>query len=186
MGLLTIIRKQKMKDQEVRVLLLGLDSAGKTTIINNLMGKDPMKVSPTMGFQINTLPWKGYSLNIWDIGGQSSLRSFWGNYFDRLDVVVWVVDAASTLKLEELYLELREKVIKQDQLQGTCLVVLVNKIDLVPENDRDAVASEIKKALLLEHELSATRYTIRAVLGYTGEGLPGAMDWIVENCGNLL
>lgn len=186
MGLLLIIRKQKIKDQEIRVLVLGLDNAGKTTIINQIMGRDIATVAPTMGFQIHTFPWKNYSVNVWDIGGQSSLRSFWGNYFDRLDVVVWVIDAGNTLKLQELYEELREKVIKQDQLQGTYFVVLVNKIDTIAPEERDEVYSAIASTLKVSLELSATKYTVRTVLGRTGEGLGLAMDWIVDNCGNLL
>lgn len=186
MGLLSIIRKQKIKDQEIRILVLGLDNAGKTTIVNSIMGKDIMKVVPTMGFQIHTFPWKGYSISAWDIGGQSSLRSFWGNYFDKLDVIVWVVDSVNTMKLQELYQELREKVIQQDQLQGTYFVVLVNKIDLLLESERDSTCEELGAALGLELELHKTKYTIRAVLGRTGEGLAGTMDWIVENCGDQL
>lgn len=186
MGLLSIIRKQKIKDREIRVLVLGLDNSGKTTIINNLLGKDPMKVAPTMGFQIHTFSWKNFTLNVWDIGGQSTLRSFWGNYFDKLDVVVWVVDSVNTSRLEELYQELREKVIKQDQLRGTLFVVMVNKADLIEELERSNVCAAILSALKLQQEVSATKYTICSVLGITGEGLDQSMDWIVENCGVYL
>lgn len=186
MGLLLIIRKQKIKDQEIRVLVLGLDNAGKTTVINQIMGNDIMKVAPTMGFQIHTFPWAGYSMNVWDIGGQSSLRTFWGNYFDRLDVIVWVIDAGNSLKLQELYQELREKVIKQDQLKGAYFLVLVNKIDTVLPEETNDVFRSIEATLNLSLELPATKYTVRAVLGRTGEGLDLAMDWVVENCGKLL
>lgn len=186
MGLLSTIRKQKIKEQEIRVLVLGLDNAGKTTIINHLMGGDPLKVAPTMGFQIHTLPWKGYTMNIWDVGGQSSLRAFWGNYFDKLDVVIWVVDSVQQQKLQELYSELRDKVIKQDQLQGILFVLLANKIDLLEESIRHSICDYFNDVLKLEQDLSATKYTIRAVLGSTGEGLADTMDWIIHHCGNYL
>lgn len=55
MGLLTIIKKQKLKDNEIRVLTLGLDNSGKTTIIKKMLNQDINTISPTMGFQINTL-----------------------------------------------------------------------------------------------------------------------------------
>lgn len=186
MGLLSTIRKQKIKDQEIRVLVLGLDNAGKTTIINNLMGGDPLKVAPTMGFQIHTLPWRDYTMNIWDVGGQTSLRSFWGNYFDKLDVIIWVVDSVQQLKLQELYSELRDKVIKQDQLQGILFVVLANKVDKLNESGRQTICAYLEDMLKLNQDISSSKYTIRAVLGSTGEGLTDAMDWIVQNCGNFL
>ncbi|RKP29634.1 ARF/SAR superfamily [Metschnikowia bicuspidata] len=181
MGLLQIIRKQKIKDQEIRILVLGLDNAGKTTVINSWMGRDLVNVAPTMGFQIHTFPWRGYSVNVWDVGGQSSLRAFWGNYFDKLDVVLWVIDAVSSLKLQELYQELRDKVIRKDQLKGTLFVVLVNKIDLLSAEKRLSVCDAVVDALRLEQELSATKYVVLPVLGRTGEGLEAAMDWIVDH-----
>lgn len=181
MGLLTIIRKQKVKDMEIRVLVLGLDNAGKSTILSNLMGEETGKVSPTMGFQIKTFRWSGYNINAWDIGGQSTLRNFWGNYFDRLDVVVWVVDGTSLERLPELYKELREKVILQDQLVGTYFVVLINKSDLFSGDERAAVEQEVRSTLRLDEELLPETYTIQSVSGLTGEGLSGVMDWIVSN-----
>ena len=74
MGLLTIIRKVKRKEKEIRILLVGLDNAGKTTIVKRLCGDDISTVSPTLGFQIKTVHRGGYALNIWDVGGQKSLR----------------------------------------------------------------------------------------------------------------
>ncbi|KAI8455674.1 ADP-ribosylation factor-like protein 2-like protein [Phakopsora pachyrhizi] len=65
MGLLTIVRKHRRKEREIRVLVLGLDNAGKTTIVRRLKGeKDLSKVKPTLGFNIDTLMHKNFSLNI--------------------------------------------------------------------------------------------------------------------------
>jgi ADP-ribosylation factor-like protein 2 len=85
MGLLKIIRKHKEKEKEVRFLILGLDNAGKTTIVKKMKGEDLNSISPTLGFNIETLEFKGLNLNIWDIGGQTSLRAYWKNYFEETD-----------------------------------------------------------------------------------------------------
>lgn len=180
MGLLSIIRKQKVKDRELRVLVLGLDSAGKTTIIRNLMKQDPRQVSPTMGFQIQTFDWKGFSINSWDIGGQTSLRAFWSNYFDRLDFIIWVVDSSSVERLQELYQELREKVILQDQLVGTYFLLLINKIDMIPKEGRSRVQTAVVESLGLLEELHQNNYYVCSVSGITGEGLEEAMDWVIS------
>ena len=94
MGLLTILKKMKEKEKEVRLLMLGLDNAGKTTILKKFNGEDISTISPTLGFNIKTLEHQGFKLNIWDVGGQKSLRSYWKNYFETTDGLIWVVDSA--------------------------------------------------------------------------------------------
>ena len=71
MGLLTILKKVRQKEKEVRVLVLGLDNAGKTTVLKKFNGEDINTVEPTLGFSIKTLEYQGFKLNVWDIGGQS-------------------------------------------------------------------------------------------------------------------
>lgn len=65
MGLLTILKKVKQKEQELRILILGLDNAGKTTILKKFNGEDVQQISPTVGFNIKSLEYQGYTLNIW-------------------------------------------------------------------------------------------------------------------------
>jgi len=65
MGLLKIIKKTKEREKEMRLLILGLDNAGKTTILKKFNGEDITKISPTLGFNIKTLNYKDYKLNVW-------------------------------------------------------------------------------------------------------------------------
>lgn len=92
----------------------GLDNAGKTTILRRIHGDPIDEIAPTLGFNIKTLNHEGYSINVWDVGGQKSLRSFWRNYFESTDAVIWVVDAADRARLadckEELFVLLQEEV----------------------------------------------------------------------------
>lgn len=84
----------------------GLDNAGKTTIVKRIMGEDVNTVSPTLGFIIKTIDYEGYKLNIWDVGGQKTLRSYWRNYFEKTDALIWVVDATDRLRIEDCRAEL--------------------------------------------------------------------------------
>lgn len=181
MGLLSIIKKQKIKDKEIRVLMLGLDNSGKTTITKKLLGQDIETVSPTLGFQINTINYNDFNLNVWDIGGQTSLRTFWGNYFDLTDVVVWVIDCLSIERLEESYKELREKVILQDRLSGVFLVILINKIDLVDDGLHQELKQQVADTLDLHLQIpQEDKWTIKLVSGKSGTGLPDILDWIIS------
>jgi ADP-ribosylation factor-like protein 2 len=67
MGLLTILKKLKQKEKQIRLLMLGLDNAGKTTILKKINGEDIDEISPTLGFNIKTLEFSGYKLNFWDV-----------------------------------------------------------------------------------------------------------------------
>jgi ADP-ribosylation factor-like protein 2 len=85
----------------------GLDNAGKTTILKKLNGEDISTVSPTLGFNIKSFGYRGYTLNVWDIGGQKTLRPYWRNYFESTDAVVWVVDSSDRLRMQDCKEELR-------------------------------------------------------------------------------
>lgn len=69
-------------------MLLGLDNAGKTTILKILASEDITHVTPTAGFNIKSVITDGFKLNVWDIGGQRKIRPYWKNYFENTDVLV--------------------------------------------------------------------------------------------------
>ncbi|GAU99202.1 hypothetical protein RvY_10235-2 [Ramazzottius varieornatus] len=76
-------------ERDIRMLLLGLDNAGKTTMLKKLATEDVTHVTPTQGFNIKSVQSAGFKLNIWDIGGQRRIRPYWRNYFDNTDVLVF-------------------------------------------------------------------------------------------------
>jgi ADP-ribosylation factor-like protein 3 len=69
MGLLSLLRKLKKSNKEVRILLLGLDDAGKTSCLKKLSGEEISHIMPTQGFNIQSLSHEGLKLNFWDICG---------------------------------------------------------------------------------------------------------------------
>ncbi|KAI9043001.1 putative gelsolin repeat protein [Aspergillus affinis] len=127
--MLSILRKARLKDKEMRVLMLGLDNAGKTTIVKQIMKEDVTTVSPTLGFIIKTIDFQGYRLNIWDVGGQKTLRSYWKNYFEKTDTLIWVVDATDRLRVEDCRDELAGLLL-EERLTGASLLIFLNKTDV--------------------------------------------------------
>ena len=57
-------------DDEKRILVLGLDNAGKTTILKRLSEENIDNIEPTQGFNIKSINDSGFKINVWDIGGQ--------------------------------------------------------------------------------------------------------------------
>ncbi|KAF6262286.1 small Arf-related GTPase [Scenedesmus sp. NREL 46B-D3] len=169
MGLLTIIKKVKQKEKEIRVLMVGLDNAGKTTIVRKLNKEDISTISPTLGFNIKTMQFKGYKLNIWDVGGQKTLRPYWRNYYEKTDGLIWVVDSSDLARLEDCRKELHA-LLQEERLFGATLLILANKQD-------------IPAALSLQEiEQHAKRHVRTAACSaHTGEGLLQAFEWLTDD-----
>ncbi|KIK55368.1 hypothetical protein GYMLUDRAFT_47925 [Collybiopsis luxurians FD-317 M1] len=180
MGLLTIIRKNRTKEKEMRMLFLGLDNAGKTTILKKLNGEDIMSVSPTLGFNIKTFMHGKYTLNIWDVGGQRTLRPYWRNYFEQTDALVWVVDSGDRMRINDCKEELHS-LLMEDRLAGASLLVLANKWDLQGAmND-----SQIRDALDL-NSIKSHHWKILSCSAVTGENLVQGLDWVVDDVARRL
>ncbi|KIW04979.1 uncharacterized protein PV09_04141 [Verruconis gallopava] len=173
--MLRILRKARLKDKEMRVLLLGLDSAGKTTITKKLLGEPIDDISPTLGFQIRTIKVDGYQLNIWDVGGQKSLRTYWKNYFEKTDTLIWVVDSTDASRLTDCRDELK-KLLVEERLMGASLLVFKNKSDVPGCLGEE----EIRKALELD-QIKTHRWKIVSSSAVTGEGLREGIDWVVAD-----
>ncbi|MQM17501.1 hypothetical protein Taro_050473, partial [Colocasia esculenta] len=176
MGLLSIIRKIKKKEKEMRILMVGLDNSGKTTIVLKINGEDTSIISPTLGFNIKTIKYEKYSLNIWDVGGQKTIRSYWRNYFEKTDGLVWVVDSSDIRRLDDCKMELCN-LLKEERLSGASLLIFANKQDI-----QGALSpAEIAKVLNLDAMEKTRHWRIVGCSAYTGEGLLGGFDWLVQD-----
>ncbi|CAG8983777.1 hypothetical protein HYALB_00010417 [Hymenoscyphus albidus] len=173
--MLSILRKARLKDKEMRILMLGLDNAGKTTIVKRIMGEDVNSVSPTLGFIIKTIDYEGYKLNIWDVGGQKTLRSYWRNYFEKTDALIWVVDATDRLRIDDCREELHN-LLQEERLSGASLLVFANKTDV--NGCMNEV--EIQQGLQL-NAIRTHKWHIIRCSAITGENLQGGLAWVVKD-----
>ncbi|CAM1326116.1 ARL3 (predicted) [Pycnogonum litorale] len=176
MGLLALLRKlRSVPDKELRILLLGLDNAGKTTLLKFLASEDVSHITPTQGFNIKSVQSDGFKLNVWDIGGQRKIRPYWRNYFDNVDVLIYVIDSADRKRFEETGVELSE-LIAEEKLSGVPLLVYANKQDLL----NAAAASEISDGLNL-HNIRDRDWHIQACSATSGEGVKAGMEWVMSS-----
>ncbi|PRT53503.1 ADP-ribosylation factor-like protein 2 [Wickerhamiella sorbophila] len=184
MGLLTILRKQQLKDRQIRVLILGLDNAGKTTIVNRLLGKSVKDIHPTLGFNIETVTRDALTMNIWDVGGQKSLRPFWHNYFEKTDCLVWVVDATATDRLTDCKTELHST-LNEDRLSGAGLLIFVNKLDAIDPLEQSEIVHTIQSELDLS-SLGKHQFKVLGCSAYTGFNIEQGFDWVVTEAKSRL
>ena len=164
----------------MKLLLVGLDNAGKTTIVKKFNGEDIGTISPTLGFQINTMEYKGYKLNIWDVGGQKTIRAYWRNYFETTEGLIWVVDSSDSLRLEDCRQELH-KLLGEERLAGASLLIFANKQDIPGA----LPAAEIEAALQLG-SLDGRQCRVQPCSAVEGTGLAEGVDWIVSEVASRL
>lgn len=165
---------------EFHVLILGIDKAGKTTLLerlktlySNLEGLPPDRIVPTVGLNIGRVEVSTAKLVFWDLGGQAGLRTIWEKYYEEAHAVIYVIDAACPSRFEDSKSAL-EKVIRHEDLQGAPLLILANKQDL-----SGAVSAEELARYLDLKELDERLYMFEAVSTYDGLGIKDAVDWLV-------
>eukprot|EP01067_Filipodium_phascolosomae_P004201 Filipodium_phascolosomae@DN2737_c1_g1_i2.p1 len=175
MGFLSILRKIKRKEKEMRILFLGLDNAGKTTIVSRIIDGDITDIAPTVGFEIRTIYMNGCRVNIWDIGGQRSIRTFWKNYFESTDGLVWVVDCADTGRLSLCKHELH-KLLLEDKLIGASLLIYANKQDLPGAMDLQTLRQYLQLDTITTHN-----WKLCGCSAYLNEDVLQPAHWLLED-----
>ncbi|KAL1267923.1 hypothetical protein QQF64_033286 [Cirrhinus molitorella] len=166
--------------QSLHIVMLGLDSAGKTTVLYRLKFNEFVNTVPTIGFNTEKIKLsngtaKGISCHFWDVGGQEKLRPLWKSYSRCTDGIIYVVDSVDVDRLEEAKTELH-KVTKFAENQGTPLLVIANKQDL----PKSLSVADIEKQLALQELTPATTYHIQPACAIIGEGLHEGMDKLYE------
>ncbi|KAF6256133.1 ARF-like GTPase [Scenedesmus sp. NREL 46B-D3] len=174
MGLLALLRKLRKSEGEARILVLGLDNAGKTTILKKLSDEDISTIMPTQGFNIKSLMHDGFKLNVWDIGGQKSIRPYWRNNFDSTDALVYVIDSADRKRIDECGVELAQ-LLEEEKMNGVPVLVLANKQDLLAALSADDIAESLNLFLIRDRP-----WQIQGCSAKDGAGLQEGMEWLVK------
>ncbi|KAF7321320.1 hypothetical protein MKEN_00652200 [Mycena kentingensis (nom. inval.)] len=116
-------------NKEMRLLMLGLDAAGKTTILYKLKLNQSVTTIPTVGFNVETVTYKNVKFNVWDVGGQDKIRPLWRHYYTGTQGLVFVVDSQDRERLDEAKQELH-RILSDREMKECLLLVFANKQDL--------------------------------------------------------
>jgi ADP-ribosylation factor protein 1 len=160
-----------------RILLLGLDAAGKTTILYKVKLDENIVTIPTIGFNVETVtPCRGVSFTVWDVGGQYKIRPLWRYYFQNTQGLLFVVDSSDRERLAEAAEELLS-IARDDSMRGVPIVIIANKQDL----PNACSCSELVDKLRLD-QLAQTKNTwfIQSTCAITGEGVYESMKQLSD------
>lgn len=160
--------------KEVRILMVGLDGAGKTTILYKLRLGEYVRTVPTIGFNVETVKFKNLSFTVWDVGGQDKIRHLWRQYMVNAQGLIFVIDSCDKERLKKAKQEL-DSLISDPELSNVKLLVLANKNDLPAAMD----ASESTERLGLSN-LNGRKWHLQSCSGKTGDGLHEALNWLAS------
>ncbi|NXC27769.1 ARL14 protein, partial [Campylorhamphus procurvoides] len=159
------------KAKQANIVMLGLDSAGKSTLLYNFRCKGVYVTVPTIGFNVDMIEMKnGFTLTVWDVGGQEKMRQLWGNFLEDTACLLYVVDSSDKRRLEESRKEF-ELILKNESIKDVPVVVLANKQDLAGALN----AEEITRRLKMKKHCGDRTWYVQPCCAITGEGLEDAL-----------
>lgn len=157
---------------EMRLLMLGLDAAGKTTILYKLKTEQEVRTIPTVGFNVETVTFKNVKFNVWDVGGQDKIRPLWRHYYSGTEGLIFVIDSNDRERIDEARQELH-RIILDREMKDAYLLVFANKKDLPGVMPPEEVIERLK----LE-ELKGRIWYVMASCATTGDGLFEGLGWL--------
>jgi len=166
-------------EKQVRILILGLDNAGKTTILYKLYAPDRViRTMPTVGFNVEQVTYKNLNFLLWDLGGQTNIRPYWRYYLGNTNAIIYVVDSADRERIglakKELY-----GMFAEEEMNGVHLLVFANK------QDQEGAMSEVEVAKELGLQtIKDRKWHIRSASAVKGEGLSEGLDWLADTIAN--
>ncbi|KFQ34499.1 ADP-ribosylation factor-like 14, partial [Mesitornis unicolor] len=166
---------QSTKHSKVKpgnIVMLGLDSAGKSTLLYKFKCNDVFLTTPTIGFNVDMIETaKDFTLTFWDVGGQQKMRQVWCNFLENADGLLYVVDSSDKRRLEESKKEF-ELILKNEFMKSVPVVVLANKQDLPGALN----AEEITRRFKMKKYCSDRNWYVQPCCAITGEGLSEALQ----------
>ncbi|KAI8069116.1 ADP-ribosylation factor family-domain-containing protein [Gilbertella persicaria] len=170
------------RKEEYYVLIIGLDNAGKTTLLERIKsiymgiaGLDPDKIAPTVGLNIGKVNIKSSKINFWDLGGQKDLQSIWERYYSECHAIVFVVDSTNPVRLDECR-DTFEKMITNDAVEGVPILMVANKQDVSGALKVEEIKEVFNKIAM---KLGARDSRVLPVSALEGNGVEDAIDWLV-------
>ncbi|AEO63702.1 cfc10bd9-f837-476f-8c1c-80c904c90bc2 [Thermothielavioides terrestris] len=161
--------------KEVRILMLGLDAAGKTTILYKLKLNQTMTTLPTVGFNVETFTYRNIKFNMWDVGGQDKIRPLWRHYYSGAQGLVFVVDSSDHRRIDEAKTELH-RILNDLEMSNCLLLVLANKQDLEGAMDPQTITEKLELSKLKDRP-----WFVQPAIAIEGEGLPEGFGWLSDN-----
>eukprot|EP01134_Creolimax_fragrantissima_P001317 CFRG1317T1 len=160
---------------EFRVLMLGLDAVGKTTILYKIKLGQSVTTIPTVGFNVETVTWKNVKFNVWDVGGQDKIRPLWRHYYTGTQGLIFVVDSADRDRIDEARAELH-KIVSDREIKDALVLVFANKQDIEGAMKPQELTERLGLTMIRDR-----KWYVQPSCATTGAGLLDGLTWMTSN-----
>eukprot|EP01124_Arcella_intermedia_P029432 TRINITY_DN6208_c0_g2_i1.p1 TRINITY_DN6208_c0_g2~~TRINITY_DN6208_c0_g2_i1.p1 ORF type:complete len:472 (-),score=111.77 TRINITY_DN6208_c0_g2_i1:115-1530(-) len=161
--------------KKITILMIGLDAAGKTSILFKLRLGEVVTTIPTIGFNVETVEYKNILFRCWDVGGPDKIRPLWRHYYTDTSCIIFVVDSNDRYRLPQVVEEMNT-LLREDRMRHLPLLVFANKQDL----PRAMTVNEVRENLGLEEVGRGRPWLIQGTSAATGDGLYEGLDWLSQ------
>lgn len=139
-----------LSSKKLEVVLVGLESSGKTTLLQVLSDGRPVETAPTIGLNVRMVKRGGVNMKCWDLGGQTQYRGEWGRYTRGCDAILFVIDAHAMHLFPDAKYELH-RLLEDRDLYSTPLLIVANKIDLDPHATEAVLIKELNLDYIVDN-----------------------------------
>jgi len=155
--------------------MVGLDAAGKTTILYKIRFGEVVQTTPTPGFNVETIEYKNLKLTVWDLGGQEKMRrNLWKQFYMGTQGIIFVLDSSDVDRIEDAAEELHQ-MLRAEELKQAFVLVYANKQDFQNSLSGD----EVKQRMHLDDlGQSRDKWHVQPTNALTGEGVMEGLDWL--------
>jgi len=179
--------KKLFHKQEARLLMIGLDGAGKTTILYHLYHGKCIQTIPTVGFNVETYRCGNIFTTIWDIGGQQKIRPLWKHYYLNLNGLIFVIDCNDISRLHSKFgstddnvFDEIQRILYEPELKQIPILIFANKKDYP-----NSVNVQKLINILQIYKVKDRTWKIQSTNGITGEGIYEGFEWLSKHLHNI-
>jgi small GTP-binding protein len=159
---------------EYRLLIVGLDASGKTTILYRLKLNEIVQTIPTIGFNVETIIHKNTALTIWDVGGCDKIRPLIRHYFQNTQAFIFVVDSHDRERLNEATDELW-RILNEPELVQLPVLIYLNKIDIPGGLTKDDAIKQMRL-----NDIRNRQWFLQSCCACTGDSIYEGLNWLVH------
>eukprot|EP00485_Elphidium_margaritaceum_P007345 CAMPEP_0202685838 /NCGR_PEP_ID=MMETSP1385-20130828/1684_1 /ASSEMBLY_ACC=CAM_ASM_000861 /TAXON_ID=933848 /ORGANISM="Elphidium margaritaceum" /LENGTH=191 /DNA_ID=CAMNT_0049340297 /DNA_START=96 /DNA_END=671 /DNA_ORIENTATION=+ len=167
--------------KDKRIVMIGLDAAGKTTTLYKPKLGEVIHTIPTIGFNVETVEYKNINFTVWDVGGQEKIRPLWRHYYQNADGIIFVVDSIDRDRIDDSQGNVDNakdelhRLLLEDELRDAALLVFANKQDL----PNAMSVNDIAQRLSLD-QLRNRDWKIQSAAAINGAGLYEGLEWLSQ------
>ena len=158
-----------------KILMLGLDASGKTTIFNKIKSKESVRYENS-GFHVEILFYmRLIEIVSWDLGGASCMRKLYEYYYPNTDGIIFIIDSHDKDRFDDA-IECFQEILEADELKNCPILIMANKQDL-----NETISSDEISLFLRNEKYKDRKWNIIKTSGISGQGLEEGIEWMVSS-----